>query len=60
VLVMESPLSHTHYEYYQLRAMLEWDLADRASESVARDAHRFEAEKYQMLAKAAKRGMQKV
>ena len=56
---MESQLSHTHYEYYQLRAMLEWDLADRASESGARDAHRFEAEKYQMLAKAAKRGMQK-
>ena len=56
---MESPLSRTHYEYYQLRAMLEWDLADRASESSARDAHRFEGEKYQMLAKSAKRGMQK-
>ena len=49
----------THYEYYQLRAMLEWELADRASKNAARQAHRLEAEKYQILAKAAKRGMEK-
>ena len=47
----------THYEYYQLRAMLEWDLADRAPDSARRDRHRIEAEKYQLLAKNAKRGM---
>ena len=47
----------THYEYYQLRAMLEWDLADRAPDSTRRDRHQIEAEKYQLLAKNAKRGM---
>ena len=49
----------THYEYYQLRAMLEWDLADRAQSPVGRDRHRGEAEKYQLLAKSAKHGMLK-
>lgn len=51
--------TRTHYEYYQLRAMLEWDLSARASEGATRDAHRLEAEKYCLLAKAAKRGMEK-
>jgi hypothetical protein len=49
----------THYEYYQLRAMLEWDLADRAPDMGRRDRHRVEAEKYQLLAKSAKQGMMK-
>ena len=49
----------THYEYYQLRAMLEWDLADRAPDVTRRDRHRLEAEKYQLLAKTAKQGMHK-
>ncbi len=49
----------SHYEYYQLRAMLEWDLADRASDIARRDRHRVEAEKFQLLAKAAKQGMMK-
>jgi hypothetical protein len=49
----------THYEYYQLRAMLEWNLADRASNSAGRNRHRIEAEKYQLLAKSAKQGMKK-
>ena len=48
-----------HYEYYQLRAMLEWDLADRAPDLARRDRHRVEAEKFQLLAKAAKQGMMK-
>lgn len=47
----------SHYEYYQLRAMLEWDLSERATDIERRDRHRFEAEKYQILAKNAKRGM---
>lgn len=47
----------THYEYYQLRAMLEWDLADRAPDATRRERHRHEAEKYQLLAKTAKQGM---
>ena len=47
----------THYEYYQLRAMLEWDLAGRAPSLAGRDRHRFEAEKYRLLAKSAKQGM---
>ncbi|MGH6706927.1 MAG: hypothetical protein ACREB1_08990 [Sphingomicrobium sp.] len=47
----------THYEYYQLRAMLEWDLADRAPDRVRQDRHRVEAEKYRLLAKSAKQGM---
>jgi hypothetical protein len=47
----------THYEYFQLRAMLEWDLADRAPDVIRRDRHRVEAEKYQLLAKSAKHGM---
>ena len=47
----------THYEYYQLRAMLEWDLADRSPSFAGRDRHRVEAEKYQLLAKSAKQGM---
>ena len=49
----------TRYEYYQLRAMLEWDLSDRAPDSKRRDRHRAEAEKFQLLAKAAKQGMRK-
>ena len=49
----------THWEYYQLRAMLEWDLADRAPDLSRRDLHRVEAEKYQLLAKSAKQGMKK-
>jgi len=49
----------THYEYYQLRAMLEWDLADRAQSPAGRARHRGEAEKYQLLAKSAKHGMLK-
>lgn len=49
----------THWEYYQLRAMLEWDLADRAANLSRRDRHRVEAEKYQLLAKSAKQGMLK-
>ena len=47
----------SHYEYYQLRAMLEWDLADRAPDATRRERHRHEAEKYQLLAKTAKQGM---
>ena len=47
----------THYEYYQLRAMLEWDLAGRATSIKARDSHRAESEKYRMLAKSAKQGL---
>jgi hypothetical protein len=47
----------THYEYYQLRAMLEWELADRAPDMIRKDRHRVEAEKYQLLAKSAKQGM---
>jgi hypothetical protein len=50
----------TYYEYYQLRAMLEWDLAERAPDSIRRDRHRVEAEKFQLLAKSAKQGMVKV
>lgn len=46
----------THYEYYQLRAMLEWELADRATTTAKRDAHRVEAEKCRLMAKNAKRG----
>lgn len=49
----------SHYEYYQLRAMLEWDLADRAPDMARRDRHRVEAEKFQLLAQAAKQGMMK-
>jgi hypothetical protein len=47
----------THYEYYQLRAMLEWDLADRAPDLAGRNHHRLEAAKYELLAKSAKHGM---
>ena len=56
---MDSPLSPTHYEYFQLRAMLEWDLAHRATNHDSRQAHRVEAEKYALLAKSAKRGVVK-
>ena len=49
----------THYEYYQLRAMLEWELADRAPDMKRRASHRVEAEKYHLLAKSAKLGMNK-
>lgn len=47
----------THYEYYQLRAMLEWDLANRATSSKVREGHRVESEKYRLLAKSAKQGL---
>jgi hypothetical protein len=40
----------THYEYFQLRAMLEWDLTERATDSERRVRHRFAAETYQILA----------
>ena len=50
----------THFEYYKLRAILEWDLADRAPDLTRRNRHRLEAEKYQLLANGAKQGMQRL
>jgi hypothetical protein len=47
----------SHYEYYQLRAILEWELADRAPSLAGKDHHRLEAAKYELLAKSAKQGM---